>query len=380
MKILIGISYYLPNISGLTIYAKNLAEGLVSRGHKVRVITSNYKTGLKKPKNTVGIKIDRIWTPFLLGRGPVMPLYFLASFFKVRKVDVVNVHIPQFEGVFLCFWAKLLRKKIILTHHCDLSDWPGLINQITERVTYISLLMQGILADKIVVYTEDYANSSTYLSCFKSKLEFVLPPVQLTKVNKVYGFEGKFTDVGYKIGFAGRIAKEKGIDLLLNCIPILEKKLGDNFKIYIAGPGEEVIGGGHLAELRDLMEVYRKHLVLLGSLDQKQMYKFYKHLDLLVLPSTEKIESFGFVQVEAMLSGCPVIASDMPGVRIPIKLSKMGIVVKRGKVTDLSMAIITLLSKKQKIRSGKKAATIFSYDKSISAYEKLCKNLLHNTK
>ena len=51
------------------------------------------------------------------------------------------------------------------------------------------------------------------------------------------------------------------------------------------------------------------------------MSSFYKSIDLLVLPSINQTEAFGMVQAEA-IAGTPVIAGNLPGVRIPIKLTK----------------------------------------------------------
>ena len=38
MKILIGLTYYWPNISGVSVYAQLLAEELANKNHKIRVI------------------------------------------------------------------------------------------------------------------------------------------------------------------------------------------------------------------------------------------------------------------------------------------------------------------------------------------------------
>ena len=43
MKILIVLYYYHPYVSGLSLLAKMLAEGLASRGHHVTVLT-DYST------------------------------------------------------------------------------------------------------------------------------------------------------------------------------------------------------------------------------------------------------------------------------------------------------------------------------------------------
>jgi glycosyltransferase involved in cell wall biosynthesis len=45
---------------------------------------------------------------------------------------------------------------------------------------------------------------------------------------------------------------------------------------------------------------------------------FYASIDVLALPSINRLEAFGIVQAEALMLGIPVVASDLPGVRMPI--------------------------------------------------------------
>ena len=46
-KVLIGLTYYFPYISGLSQYAKLLAEGLVKDGYRVEIITSKFENKLE---------------------------------------------------------------------------------------------------------------------------------------------------------------------------------------------------------------------------------------------------------------------------------------------------------------------------------------------
>lgn len=366
MKLLICISYYYPNISGLSIYAKRIAEEMVKKGFEVEVLTSRHKNELPCREKVGGVLIKRVWTPFILGRGPIMPTFLIDSLRAVMKADIINCHLPQFEAIFTALWAKILGKKLIVTYHCDLSNWPGFVDKVAVGLTYFSQFLTCILADRIINSSKDYSDNSKFLKLFKKELVYIFPPVKLEK--SLGTFINKWGSVKYKIGFVGRIAKEKGIDVLLNAIPDIEKGLRGRFKIFIVGP-KNVIGGGADGQLSNTLEKYDKYLIYLGTLKDGEMPDFYKMLNVLVLPSTQSMEAFGMVQVEAMLSGCPVIASDLPGVRIPIKLTGMGEVIEIKDSNLLGQAIVKVLrNKKGYIKPKDKIEKIFDYRKTINFY------------
>ncbi|KUK82643.1 MAG: Glycosyl transferase group 1 [Microgenomates bacterium 39_6] len=369
MKILISLSYFEPNISGVTIYAKRLAQGLLTRGHQVTILTSRYQQNLPKKEKKAGLTIIRDWVAFSLGKGVIMPLFPFTSYRLVKEADVVNCHLPQFEAIFLALWAKILGKKLILTHHTDLSGWSGFFNRLSEGVVNLSQTITASLADKIVAYTKDYADHSRFLTRFRQKLVFVYPPVVVAKPDKIYQrkLSQKLSGVKYRIGFSGRIARQKGLPILLKSIPFLKKELA-SFKIILAGP-KKVIGEDFAQEITPEIKKYSKNLLFLGALNQKQLAAFYQTIDLLVLPSDDTLESFGIVQVEAMLFGKPVVAPNLPGVREPIKKTGFGKIFLTGDPSDLAKKIISLLSDPKIAVDKNKVKEVFSYKKTIDCYD-----------
>ncbi|OGM03074.1 hypothetical protein A2115_02360 [Candidatus Woesebacteria bacterium GWA1_41_8] len=370
MNILITISYYIPNISGLTIYAKNLAEGLTQKGYKVSVLTSDYRKEFKSGSLDRRVKVVRVWTPFLLGRGPIMPTFIFNSFFQVLKAKVVICQLPQFEALVIAFWAKVLCKKLIVTYHCDLAFWPGWINKATVFASYVSHFFTCLMANKIVVNSEDYAKNSKFLSLFKRKLTYIYPPIKLDEIEESIIF-GK-NEYTYKVGFVGRIAKEKGLEYLLGTIGYLQKYLGKRVAIYIAGPGEEVIGGNHQKELATLLAKYSKYIFLLGTLSDAQLVAFYKMLDVFVLPSVERMESFGMTQVEAMMLGCPVVVNNLPGAREAVLKTGMGEVVNVKNPDEFAKAIAKVIKgRKTYVIHQTVVDKIFNINNTIDSYDKL---------
>jgi glycosyltransferase involved in cell wall biosynthesis len=74
------------------------------------------------------------------------------------------------------------------------------------------------------------------------------------------------------------------------------------------------------------------------------MAPFYANLDVLLVPSLNSTETFGLVQIEAMMQGTPTVASNLPGVRVPPTLTEMGLVVPIGDSEALAKAILRIVS------------------------------------
>ncbi|MBU2577226.1 glycosyltransferase family 4 protein [Patescibacteria group bacterium] len=373
MKILLGITYYVPNISGISVYARRLAEGLVKKGHEVTVITSRHQKNLLTEETLNGVKVIRCPVLFKVGKGVIMPLLPFFIFKETLSSEVVNCHLPQFESFVFALIGKALGKKVILTHHTDLSGWKGFLNRISEASVWAGQMVAGFLADKIIPYTKDYADHSWFLRLFKEKLIYILPPILPGKAKE--SLKQKWLkEAGSPkvvIGFAGRIARQKGIPYLLKAIPFFQKKYS-SFKVIFAGPYKGVIGEKYFEEIETLIEKYKKHLHFLGNVKEEDMASFYSLCGVLVLPSDDRLESFGLVQPEAMLNKCPVLVSDLPGVRVPVQLTGMGLTFECGNIKELADKAVLLIKQKRKYLADKeKIKDIFNLEKTISEYERV---------
>jgi glycosyltransferase involved in cell wall biosynthesis len=380
VKILITTTYYLPNVSGITIYIKILAEEMVKLGHEVTILTSWHDPKTKKEEVINGVKIKRLKIWFKIGKGPIYPGLIGSSIKEIRRCQAVNCHLPQPESVWLGLVAKIFGKKLILSHHTDLSFWKGIKNKIIDGGVFVCQVGSGLLADKIISYTNDYARNSYYLKLFLRKVKQIYPPIKLEnkinltltkKINKaIYGKK-------YVIGFCGRIAKQKGIELLIQSTKLLDKNLGkNNYVILMAGP-IKVIGENYYEYLQNkYRKILKEKFVFLGNIERSELSNFYKKIDLLVLPSDDILESFGWVQIEAMKCGTPGVATDLPGMRIPIKITKMGELFENKNVTDLADKIELVLKKGKKFYQKRAGNNLnkFDYQKSIREYEKIFRN------
>jgi len=381
MRILIALTYYRPHTSGLTIYAERLSRGLARRGHQVTVLTSRYDPTTPLEEVSDGVRIVRLPVAFRVSKGVIMPTIGFVAWRLVWENDVVCLHLPQFDAAGIAGRGWLLNKPTTLTYHCDLKlpfgPFSGLVNQVVNAAN----LTAGLFADRVVAYTEDFAAHSPYLSRFSHKVEVIPPPVELPEASpeQVLRFARRYEleDGGPVIGMAARLAAEKGVEVLLGALTRVLKVYPDA-RVLFAGQYRDVLGEEAYAQrLAPLFERYRDCWTFLGVLTPHEMAAFYPNLDVIVVPSLNSTESFGLVQVEAMMSGTPSIASNLPGVRQPVLQTGMGEVVPVGDSEALAEAIIRISNRPERyIRPQEEIVSRFNTERTAAGYEALFERLL----
>lgn len=378
MKILFFSPYFFPYTSGVTTYPLKILNYL-SKNNQVTVLTFHYNHKLSNQETYNQLTIRRMPYLFKISKGFISPksiIYFLKN---VKQSDLIILNQPNFEGLFLVIIAKIFNKKVISIFHCQVFLEGNIFVKIINFVLNTSMKMQLYLSDKIVVYTKDYVDSLPYFKKLTNKIIDVLPPIEKSvSDNKYLNKLTRLKKNNIWIGYAGRISSEKGIEYLLQSIKRLKYK--KNIKLIFAGPyGTDVAGeNDYYNRIIMILKEYKINYLFLGNLTSRQLSAFYKVIDVLVLPSINQTEAFGMVQVEAMLAGTPVVSSSLPGVRMPIKLTKMGIVIKPKSVDQLSDAITLILENKKKFTNPKlikDAEKIFSIDEVYKFYERLINQL-----
>jgi len=182
MRILIALTYYHPHKSGLTNYVKLLARALAARKHQVTVLTSQYDTSLPLTETLEGVNIIRMPVGFRVSKGVIMPGLPARAWELIRAADIVNLHVPQFDAFALAFMARLQRKPVVLTYHCDLLLPRGFINTIANIVSNLANRISIRLANRVVTNTLDFARFSPYLKHSLKKVTDIQPPIETSMV------------------------------------------------------------------------------------------------------------------------------------------------------------------------------------------------------
>ncbi len=339
-SLLVVLYYYLPYVSGLTEYARRLAEALAEKGVKVTVVSTQYDPNLPREETIKGVKVLRcpVWIRF--NKGVVSPAFMSAIVRLAKMHDVVQFHLPLPDaGLVVPF---LRHSKVIVTYHCDVSLGRGLVNGCLERASYWLMDFAMASARRIVGNSRQYFQVSRFAR-YMDKFRQIYPPIDTTFFQKMpdIGFLQGFgvRRESYRIGFAGRLVYEKGVIFLLESLRFLEKEI-DDLQLIIVGDDKYVAGGGIKAHLDTLAREHPDRVFFLGNLSGEELRHFYSEIDVLVLPSIDPNESFGMVQVEAMCCGTPVVASDLPGVNEVISVSRFGQLARPRSATDLAEKIV----------------------------------------
>ncbi|MCK4491586.1 MAG: glycosyltransferase, partial [Candidatus Altiarchaeales archaeon] len=170
MKIAQFTKYFHPHRGGIESNVLGISEGLVKRGHKVLVFTSN--TPATKKKDTInGIEVYR-GTPILtLFNDPIFP-GILTSMLK-EDYDLIHLHLPDpFTSILALLASMLKNKEIIVTYHADIlkNRWYH------KPFELLYLPIQNLVlkkARKIIATSPNYAQESNVLKKYQDKLEVI---------------------------------------------------------------------------------------------------------------------------------------------------------------------------------------------------------------
>jgi len=354
MRILTALTYYRPHYSGLTIYAERVARALAQREHQVTVLTSRYDPSLPFREIRDGVEVIRSSVWMRISKGVIMPGILWQAWKLGRKADVFLLHMPQLDAAPIAWVAKLLRKPVVLVYQCDLILPKGLVHRIANAASDLANLAAGIAADAIVHITQDYADHSPFLQRFTKKVHTIYPPIEMMPITSgdLAAFRDKYAlQPGVPvIGMVARLATEKGVEYLVQALPeVLAKH--PQARILFVGPYQNIVGEeAYAKKIFPLIQSLGERWSFLGVLPSNEFSAFFRACTVTVLPSINSTESFGLVQLESMMCGTPVIVSDRPGMRMPVKETGMGLIFPPRDSHALAQALIQVLDHPESFR------------------------------
>jgi glycosyltransferase involved in cell wall biosynthesis len=300
----------------------------------------------------------------------IMPAYPWALYKLMREHDIVSVHTPAPETAIIAALSKLAGRNVVVTHHGDLILPAGLANRVIQRGMYMMYTLLARRASRILGYSQDYADNSYYLQPFMDKVTVVYPPIQMPapQPEKVAALRAEWAkDGGPIIGYAHRFVEEKRPDLAIRALEVVNQKY-PNARLIFAGQ-HKIPYENTWERQQPLVNQYREQLTFLGLIQEPQdMANFYAACDVIVLSSDS--ECFALAQVEAMLCGTPVVMTDIPGGRVPVRETGMGKLARQGDWHSIGRALVDVLDAPEHyIKPRETIEQIFSFQETVDCYE-----------
>jgi glycosyltransferase involved in cell wall biosynthesis len=312
-----------------------------------------------------------------------MPGLLWQAYKLIRQADVVNLHLPQMDGAPLAVLSRCMGKPVVMTYICDLRLPPGAINWLANQVSGVANQIAGSAVNLITAMSQDYANHSPFLRRNRRKVVAVDAPVALPPVTSadVEAFRARWNILPDQpiIGMVARLAAEKGVEYLVEALPLILSKYPQARVIYV-GQHQNVLGEEQYAQrLAPMIEQLGNHWTFVGTVSYPELAAFYQACSVTVLPSLNSTEAFGMVQVESIISGTPVVSTDLPGVRVPVQSTGMGIIVPPRDARALAEAVTEILDHKEKyLKDAAELRRRFATQTAAAAYEALFRKVINH--
>jgi glycosyltransferase involved in cell wall biosynthesis len=338
-RLLTVLNYYSPYVSGLSEHARLTAEGLVRSGFDVTVLCDQHRPDLALEQSVNGVRVVRCRPLFHLHKGIVSAEFVARYRGLAQKADVVHLRLPMLEaGLFAALQPRM--KPLVATFHCDMAYGSGILDRLAVASVRASSRYCCCRADRITVTSHEYARGVAGLRGLESKCVEIYPPDKAPEGCPVRGPHAAGSDV--RVGALGRFVREKGLDVLLEAFPLVLQRHPEA-RLVLGGDYTSVAGGSEYEKLRPATERLGDKVEVTGFIPPQKLFDYYRSLDVFVLPSVNAYEAFGTVQVEAMKAGVPVVASNLPGVRLPVQETGNGLLAAPGSPEALSDAISALI-------------------------------------
>src|SRR3989344_530972 len=291
MRVLQVNKLYYPWIGGVERHVQDLAEGIHGQAHVEVLVCQPKGKGVADSVN--GVKVTRAES---MGMFWGMPVSFSFPFVlrqKAREADIVHLHSPFPLGEASLLLAHLRGKKVIVTYHSDIVRQKAIL-------PFYGPLLKRVLsrADAIVVTSPNLRDSSPFLRHVKEKCRVIPLGIDIAAFQERRAIPVTFPNPQRKkiVLFVGRLVYYKGLEYLLCAM----QKVDALLLIVGEGPLKE-----KLQNQATTLGVAEK-AVFLGRISDEELKNCYEISDVFVLPSVERTEAFGLVQLEAMLAGLPV--------------------------------------------------------------------------
>ncbi len=302
-----------------------------------------------------------------LAYGGILPnlrrnrlLWFLVPFFMVselitafsvartERVDVLHAHWLVPQGVVAVLVGWLTRRPVLAT--CHAADLYGLRGRFRDRIKRWTLARCSHITTVSNDLMEEVRGLRVNPKIPSAVISMGVDTQVFHPIKADPSLAARFGTSGPLLLFVGRLVEKKGVEYLLRAMPRVLSHHPDATAVVVGdGPlGDELRG---LAGRLEVLE----HVRFVGATPQDELPAYYATATVFVAPSMiaegGDREGLPVVALEAMASGCPVVASDVGGTGEVVVHNETGLLVRERDPEGLAEAICGLLED-ESLREG----------------------------
>ena len=329
MKIGIVTQSYYPKPGGVTEVVHYTAAELRRAGHEVTIITTRY--GGRPRKEPGVIRIGRNILYHTNGACKNVTAGWrlrrqLEEIFRRERFDIIQTHCPLDPTLpALTILSDLAGAKLVGTFHAA-AEKNGLYALLRPLVEWGA----GHLDHRIAVSGPARDFVSRY---FPGEYEIIPNGIDSGRFHPdVAPVEG-LRDGKLNILFVGRMDRRKGLPYLFRALPLIQRSIPRLVRLILVGEGSL-----RRKVMPRPISLGGAEIMAVGRVDAELLPSYYASADIFCSPATGR-ESFGIVLLEAMASGIPIVASDIPGFRNVVTGGKDGFLVAPGSPEEIADAV-----------------------------------------
>lgn len=329
------------NFGGAQRYVYDLATNLPKNIFEVVVASGpnpNGKTGLKEKLEEKEIRVIELKE----SQRDINIFKDIKTFFEIRRIikkenpEILHLNSSKIGALGALAGRLCNTKKIIFTGHA----WAFNENRNIFAKTLILLLhwFTIVLTHKTILVSHKVKKDIEWLPFIKNKITVIHNGIEDFKFLEKSAAKEKLGITNIKKNIIISLAelnKNKGIDIALKGISLLQKEQREQIMYLVAGDGEE----------KENLETQIKELHLESSVKLLGFFENAKTIlsgaDILLLPS--RTEAFPYVILEAGLVGLPIISTSVGGIPEVINDMQNGILIHSQKPKEIAEAISYLL-------------------------------------
>lgn len=322
--------YALP--SGVNNHIENLAAQLRFIGHSVTIFAPASKSIIKNHfvpiSNSVAIPTNGSIARISLS---------LSSFSKVKNIlsqnnfDIVHLHEPFAGLVPLAFLQHSKSINIATFHSLRTSKFNSVFKHIKG-----SKLVKNYYKKIDGRITISSASKKFISEHFDGKFEIIPNGININEFSKRLPPIKEIQDGMTNILFVGRMEKRKGLKYLLSAYAQL-KWDKPKTRLIVLGSGTLDKETTQIISSRNLNDI-----LFIDDVTNSIKMRYFQTCDIFCSPAIGN-ESFGIVLLEAMASGKPIVATDIPGYKSVVEHNKQGILVPPKNESAIVSSISKLL-------------------------------------